>query len=422
MKGALKMPKIRIEGGRKLTGEIEISGAKNSAVALIPAAILCDEEVKISNVPNISDIDSLEEILNYLNAGIKREQGILTIDSSKIINKEIPEEMSQKLRASYYFMSSLLGKYKHVEMYFPGGCTIGERPIDQTLKAYKALEATVKEEGNHFIIDAEELKGAKIYLDMPSVGATINTMIAAVKAKGKTIIENVAKEPEIVNVATFLNTMGAKIKGAGTNVISITGVDYLHKSFHEVIPDRIEAGTYLIIASLLGENLTIKNLIPSHIEALTSKLIEAGVNMTIEEDSITISSTGKYNAVNIKTLPYPGFPTDLQQPIIPFLTQCSGTSIVEETIWENRFQNIYDTNRMGANIIVKDNKIAKIKGVTKLTGKNVTATDLRGGASMLICGLIAEGTTTIDNIKYILRGYDDICNKLSKVGAKIELI
>lgn len=416
------MSKIKIEGGYKLTGEIEVSGAKNSAVALVPAAILCDEEVTISNVPNISDIDSLEEILNYLNAKITRKDGVLTIDSSNIINKEIPEEMSQKLRASYYFMSSLLGKYKHVEMYFPGGCTIGERPIDQTLKAYRALGAVVIEEGNRYIVDAEELKGTKIYLDMPSVGATVNTMLAAVKAKGKTVIENVAKEPEIVNVATFLNNMGAKIKGAGTNVITITGVDYLHKSFHEVIPDRIEAGTYVIIGVLLGENLTIKNLIPSHIESLTSKLIEAGVEMSIKEDSITIEKRGKYKAVSIKTLPYPGFPTDLQQPLIPFLTQCHGISTVEETIWENRFQNIYDTNRMGANIIVKDNRIAKIKGVTKLTGKNVTATDLRGGASMLICGLIAEGITTIDNVKYILRGYDDICGKLSKVGAKIELI
>ena len=416
------MSKIKIEGGYKLTGEIEVSGAKNSAVALVPAAILCDEEVTISNVPNISDIDSLEEILNYLNAKITRRDGVLTIDSSNIVNKEIPEEMSQKLRALYYFMSSLLGKYKHVEMYFPGGCTIGERPIDQTLKAYRALGAVVIEEGNRYIVEAEELKGAKIYLDMPSVGATINTMLAAVKAKGKTVIENVAKEPEIVNVATFLNNMGAKIKGAGTNVITITGVDYLHKSFHEVIPDRIEAGTYVIIGALLGENLTIKNLIPSHIESLTSKLIEAGVEMNISEDSITIEKRGKYKAVSIKTLPYPGFPTDLQQPLIPFLTQCHGISTVEETIWENRFQNVYDTNRMGANIIVKDNRIAKIKGVTKLTGKNVTATDLRGGASMLICGLIAEGITTIDNVKYILRGYDDICGKLSKVGAKIELI
>ena len=416
------MSKIKIRGGYKLSGEIEISGSKNSVVALIPAAILCDEKVEISNVPNISDVDSLEEILRYLNADIQKNKDSIIIDSRKIINKEIPEEMSEKLRASYYFMSSLLGKYKHVEMYFPGGCSIGERPIDQTLKAYRALGATVIEEENRYTITAEELRGNKIYLDMPSVGATINAMLVATKAKGTTTIENAAKEPEIVNVATFLNNMGAKIRGAGTEVITIKGVEYLHKAFHEVIPDRIEAGTYVIIGALLGENLTIKKIIPTHIESLTSKLIEAGVDMEIKEDEITINAKEKYKAVNIKTQPYPGFPTDLQQPLIPFLTKCRGTSTVEGTIYENRFQNIYDTNRMGANIIVKNNKIAKIKGVTPLYGKNVTATDLRGGASMLICGLIAEGTTTIDNIKYILRGYDNICEKLTKVGAKIELI
>lgn len=416
------MPKIKIEGGHTLSGEVKISGAKNSVVALIPAAILCDEQVKISNVPNISDVDSLEEILKYLNAKVKIEKDTITIDSSNIVNKEIPEELSQKLRASYYFMSSLLGKYKHVEMYFPGGCSIGVRPIDQTLKGYRALGATVIEEDNRYTITADELKGAHIYLDMPSVGATINIMLTAVKAKGTTTIENVAKEPEIVNVATFLNNMGAKIKGAGTDIITIKGVNYLHSAFAEVIPDRIETGTYVIIGALLGDNLKISNIIPSHIEALTSKLLEAGANLEVHSDYIIANKSDKYKAVKIKTLPYPGYPTDLQQPIIPFLTQCSGTSTVEETIYENRFQNIYDTNRMGANIIVKNNRVAKIKGATKLSGKNVTATDLRGGASMLICGLIADGTTTIDNIKFILRGYDDICNKLSKVGAKIELI
>ena len=416
------MPKIKIEGGHKLSGTIDISGSKNSVVALIPAAILCDEIVEISNVPNISDVDSLEEILTYLNADIKRTKDSIVIDSSKIINKEIPEEMSQKLRASYYFMSSLLGKYKHVEMYFPGGCSIGERPIDQTLKAYRALGATIIEEENRYTITAEELKGNKIYLDMPSVGATINALLVATKAKGVTTIENAAKEPEIVNVATFLNNMGAKIRGAGTETITIKGVEHLQKAFHEVIPDRIEAGTYIIIGALLGENLKIKGIIPTHVESLTSKLIEAGADMEIKEDEIIINAKDKYKSVNVKTQPYPGFPTDLQQPIIPFLTRCRGTSTVEETIYENRFQNIYDTNRMGANIIVKNNKIAKVKGITPLHGKNVTATDLRGGASMLICGLIADGITQIDNIKYILRGYDNICEKLSKVGAKIELI
>lgn len=416
------MPKIKIEGGHKLSGTIDISGSKNSVVALIPAAILCDEIVEISNVPNISDVDSLEEILTYLNADIKRTKDSVVIDSSKIVNKEIPEEMSQKLRASYYFMSSLLGKYKHVEMYFPGGCSIGERPIDQTLKAYRALGATIIEEENRYTITAKELKGNKIYLDMPSVGATINALLVATKAKGVTTIENAAKEPEIVNVATFLNNMGAKIRDAGTETITIKGVEHLHKAFHEVIPDRIEAGTYIIIGALLGENLKIKRIIPTHVESLTSKLIEAGADMEIKEDEIIINAKDKYKSVNVKTQPYPGFPTDLQQPIIPFLTRCRGTSTVEETIYENRFQNIYDTNRMGANIIVKNNKIAKVKGITPLHGKNVTATDLRGGASMLICGLIADGITQIDNIKYILRGYDNICEKLSKVGAKIELI
>lgn len=416
------MQKIKIEGLHTLTGEIEISGAKNSAVALIPASILCDEKVQISNVPNISDVDALEEIMKYLNAKVTREKDILEIDTTEIINKEIPESLSQKLRASYYFMSSLLGKYKHVEMYFPGGCSIGERPIDQTLKAYRALGASVIEEENKYIIDAKELKGAKIYLDMPSVGATINAILVATKAKGTTIIENAAKEPEIVNVATFLNNMGAKIKGAGTNIIKITGVNYLHRSFIEVIPDRIEAGTYVIIGALLGENLKIKNLIPSHIESLTSKLIEAGVDLKIEEDAVTINRKKEYKSINIKTQPYPGFPTDLQQPMIPFLTKCRGVSAIEETIYENRFQNIADTNKMGANIIIKNNHLAKVKGITSLEGKEVTATDLRGGVSMLICGLIAEGETVVENVKYILRGYDDICNKLSKVGAKIELI
>ena len=328
------MSKIKIEGGYNLSGTIEISGSKNSVVALIPAAILCDETVEISNVPNISDVDSLEEILLHLNAGIKRKEGTVIIDSSKIVNKEIPEEMSRKLRASYYFMSSLLGKYKHVEMYFPGGCSIGERPIDQTLKAYRSLGATVIEEENRYTITADELIGNKIYLDMPSVGATINAILVATKAKGITTIENAAKEPEIVNVATFLNNMGAIIRGAGTETITIEGVEYLHKAFHEVIPDRIEAGTYVIIGALLGNNLTIKKVIPSHIESLTSKLIEAGVDIKIKEDEILINAKDKYKAVNIKTQPYPGFPTDLQQPMIPFLTKCHGTSTVEETIYE----------------------------------------------------------------------------------------
>ena len=416
------MSKIKIEGGHLLKGVINISGAKNSAVALIPAAILCDEETTITNVPEISDVDSLEEILMCLNADVKRDRNSVTINSKYVENKVIPEELSVKLRASYYFMGALLGKFHKVEMYFPGGCSIGERPIDLHLKGFEKLGATISEVGNYIKIEAEELKGNKIYLDIPSVGATINIMLAAVRAKGKTTIENAAQEPEIVNVATYLNNMGAKITGAGTSIIKIEGVNTLKGCFHEVIPDRIEAGTYLIIAALLGSDLTINKIIPSHIESLISKLKEAGVKMEVGEDYITVKEVGNYKSVKVKTLVYPGFPTDLQQPLIPFLTQCNGLSKVTETIWENRFQNIPDTIRMGANIKVNENRTAIIRGKTKLTGCDVSATDLRGGASMLICGLIADGTTTIDNIKYILRGYDNIVEKLKEVGAKIELI
>jgi len=417
------MAKIRIKGGYELSGTVEISGAKNSAVALIPAAILCDETVTISNVPNITDVDDLEDILIHLNAKVNRAPGKVEINSSDIINQEINENLSKKLRASYYFMGALLGKFNRVEMYFPGGCNIGARPINLHLKGFELLGAKITEENNHFIIEADKLKGNNIYLDFPSVGATINIMLAATKAQGKTIIENAAEEPEIVNIATFLNNMGAKIKGAGTNTITITGVKYLHSCFHEVIPDRIEAGTYLIIAALLGKNLKITNIIPSHIEALIAKLKETGVDMTIGLDSITVAEVKEYHATNIKTLVYPGFATDLQQVMATFLTQCEGKSTIEETIYENRFQNLKELEKMGAKIkINKNNRKATIKGKTKLKGTKVSSTDLRGGASVLIAALIADGITTIGNISYILRGYDNIVEKLSNVGAKIEII
>ena len=417
------MPKIKIEGGHKLTGSISVSGAKNSAVALIPASILCDETVTINNIPDITDVDDLEKILTHLNAKINREKGKVEINSSNIVNKEITQELSKKLRASYYFMGALLGKFKKVDMYFPGGCAIGARPINLHLKGFDLLGAKITEEDNHFIIEADKLRGNNIYLDFPSVGATINIMLAAVKARGKTVIDNAAQEPEIVNIATFLNNMGAKIKGAGTSTITIIGVKYLHSCFHEVIPDRIEAGTYLIIGALLGKKLKIDNMIPSHLEALIAKLTECGVNMEIGLDNIIINDTNEYLSTNIKTLVYPGFATDLQQIMATFLTQCHGRSVIEETIYENRFQNLKELDRMGANTKVrKDNRKAVIKGKTPLKGTAVTATDLRGGASLLIAGLIAEGTTTIDNISYILRGYDKIIEKLTKVGAKIEII
>ncbi len=414
------MKRIRIEGGHKLTGTIQISGAKNSAVALVPASLLSDEIVKIDNIPNISDIDALNEILMYLGAKVTRDGNMMEIDSSSIINKEIPEAISAKLRASYYFMSSLLGKYKHVEMYFPGGCSIGARPIDQTLKGYRALGARVVEEGNKYTIDADELIGSEVYLDMPSVGATVNTILVAVKAKGETVIENAAKEPEIVNVATFLNNMGAKITGAGTSTIHITGVDYLGSCFTEVIPDRIETGTYMIAGALMGENLRIENIIPEHVDSLIGKLKEMGVSIKEERDAVTISATEKLNHVNVKTLGYPGFPTDLQQPLTALLTQCSGESVLEETLYENRFKNIPYLNEMGANITIDEKKIHVI-GPTKLVGREVSATDLRAGACLVLAGLKAEGETIVNNVEHVLRGYENIIEKFTQVGAKIEL-
>ena len=414
------MKQINIYGGHTLSGTIKISGAKNSAVALIPASILSDDIVNIDNVPNISDIDALNEILEFLGAKVSISNGIMAIDSKPIKNKEIPKEVSSKLRASYYFMSALLGKYKHVEMYFPGGCRIGARPIDQTLKGFEALGAKVIEENNKFIIDAEELKGGHVYLDMPSVGATINTMLVAAKANGLTIIENAAKEPEIVNVATFLNNMGAKITGAGTSEIRIKGVEKLKGCFTEVIPDRIETGTYIIAGALLGDNLKIENIIPEHVESLTLKLNEIGVKMDIGNNYIVVNKCENPKHINLKTLGYPGFPTDLQQPITTLLTQCSGVSNLEETIYENRFQNVPFLNKMGANITINGKKI-KIKGPTQLKGKKVKATDLRAGACLILAGLIAKGKTTITDIDHVLRGYENIIEKLTSIGAKISL-
>lgn len=415
------MHKIIIEGGKELSGEIKISGSKNSAVALVPAAVLCDEEVTIANVPNISDIDALDEILNHLGATVTRNDDMIKIDSSKIENKVIPEVISKKLRASYYFMGALLSKFKKVEMYFPGGCSIGARPINLHLKGFEALGAKVQEKDNMFVITADNLRGAKINLDFASVGATINIMLAAVKAEGTTIISNAAKEPHIVNVATFLNNMGAKISGAGTSEIKIVGVNHLHSCFHEVVPDYIEAGTYMILASIIGKQVTISNIIPDHLESLISKLEDIGVPMEIGIDFIRISAPDKLMATNIKTQVYPGFPTDLQQPMATLLTQAVGKSIINETIWENRFLNLNELNKMGATTELLSNSKAVIVGPTKLNGKKVKATDLRAGASLVIAGLVADGKTIIENADYILRGYEGIVDKLTNVGAKIKL-
>ena len=414
------MKKIIINGQNELEGTIRISGAKNAAVAIIPAAIMTDEEATICNVPEISDIDSLEEILSFLNVDVKRATESMIINPKNMENKVIPTEISSKLRASYYFMGALLAKYKYVEMYFPGGCKIGSRPINLHLEGFKKLGATVEEENDKYIIKADKLKGAQMYLDVASVGATINIMLAATKAEGTTIIENAAREPEIVNVATFLNNMGAKIVGAGTSVIKIKGVKKLTKGFAEIIPDRIEAGTYTIIGALLGKPLKISNIIPEHIEALTSKLKEAGADIEIEEDSIICKKVDNLKPVNIKTYYYPGFATDLQQPFSVFLTQCKGKSQIEETIYENRYMHVEYLNKMRANIET-NNRIATVHGKTELKGEEVVATDLRAGAALIIAGLIAEGKTTINKVEHILRGYEGIIEKLSNVGADIKI-
>ena len=410
---------IEIEGSKKLSGTIRISGAKNASVALIPAAILTDEEATICNVPEITDTDALCDILNLLNVNFKRSTESIIVNPQEMVNTEITEEFSKKLRASYYFMGALLGKYKKAVMYFPGGCSIGTRPIDLHLKGFEALGATVKSEKNKYIVEAKDLKGANIYLDIASVGATINIMLAAVKAKGTTIIDNAAKEPEIVNVATFLNNMGANITGAGTSTIKIKGVEHLGKCFHEVIPDRIEAGTYIIIGALCGTPLKIDNVIPEHIDALLSKLEEMGVELEIGKDYVTVlNSNNNLKSTNIKTAVYPGFATDLQQPFTVLLTQANGKSKVTETIWENRFMHIPYLKELGADIEVK-NQTATILGPSNLKGAEVVATDLRAGAAMVAAGLAAKGKTTITNAEHILRGYEKIIDKLTAVGAKI---
>lgn len=416
------MKQIVIDGGKTLKGTIKVSGAKNSAVALIPAALLSSGIVKIDNIPDISDVKALEDILTFLGAKVKREGNLMEIDSSNVVSKEIPRELSNKLRASYYFMSALLGRFRDVTMYFPGGCSIGARPIDQTLKGYRALGAKVTEVDDKVTVKASKLTGDDIYLDMPSVGATINILLSACISEGVTVIHNAAKEPEIVNVATFLNNMGAKIKGAGTSVVTINGVEKLGSCFTEVIPDRIEAGTYIVAGALCGDKLRVENLIPKHIDAFLSKLDEMGVDLEVGTDYVVVSKTPGIKSVDIKTLGYPGFATDLQQPITPLLCTCEGVSKLEETIYENRYKNIPELEKMGASVETITNRIIKIHGPIEFKGANVSATDLRAGACLVLAGLAAKGKTTIDNVEYILRGYENIIGKLTDVGASISLI
>ena len=414
------MKQLIINGNKELTGEIKISGAKNSVVALIPAAILSDEEVTLYNVPNISDTKALMDIIELLNGKVEYKNETMKIDTSKIENKVVPESLSKKLRASYYFMGALLSKFKYAEIYFPGGCNIGSRPIDFHINGFKKLGAEVTIEGNKYIFKAEKLKGARIYLDFASVGATINIMLAAVKAEGTTHISNAAKEPEIVNIASLLNNMGAKIRGAGTSEIVIEGVEKLGKGVIDVIPDRIEAGTYTIIGALLGKDLKISGIIEDHIDALLSKLKEMGVDIKVKNNSLVINKPEQFKAINVKTLVFPGFATDLGQPMSVLLTQADGMSIFEETIYENRMGHIKYLQKMGANIRVND-RTAIIVGKTPLKGEEVVATDLRAGAAMVIAGLIAKGTTKVNEIEHILRGYENIVEKLTGVGADISI-
>ena len=415
------MKRIIIEGNKRLSGKIKIGGAKNSVVALIPAAILANDIVKISNVPNISDKDALVEILKLLNVKVEKQTGIIEIDSKNIKNCVIPEDLSSKLRASYYFMGALLARFKKVEMYFPGGCNIGSRPIDLHLKGFEALGATIKKEDSKYLIEAKELKGADIFLDFASVGATINIMIAASMAKGITKIKNAAREAEISNIAELLNNMGAKITGAGTDEITIEGVKKMHIAEVKVIPDRIEAGTYIIMGALLGDNLIVEGMIPEHNIVLLNKLQEMGVNFKLQNHKIILNKSDNLRPTNVRTVVYPGFPTDLGQPIAVLLTQANGISLFEETIWENRMGHVKYLNMMGANIIA-ERQHAKIIGPTKLHGAEITATDLRAGAALVTAGLIAEGTTIINDAEHILRGYERIISKLSSVGANIKIV
>ncbi|MCT8140079.1 UDP-N-acetylglucosamine 1-carboxyvinyltransferase [Anaerobacillus sp. CMMVII] len=413
------MEKLLIEGGYPLEGRVNISGAKNSAVALIPAAILADSEVTIDNLPQISDVQLLSELLEEIGGKTALEGDSLTVYPENMFAMPLPNGSVKKLRASYYLMGAMLGKFKKAVIGLPGGCNLGPRPIDQHIKGFEALGAKVTNEQGAIYLRADELRGAKIYLDVVSVGATINIMLAAVRAKGRTVIENAAKEPEIIDVATLLTSMGAQIKGAGTNVIRIDGVDSLHGCRHSIIPDRIEAGTYMILAAAMGKQVLIDNVIPDHLESLIAKLREMGVHIETNDDQIYVYQTGNLKGVDIKTLVYPGFPTDLQQPFTSLLTKASGTSIVTDTIYNARFKHIDELRRMGANVKV-EGRSAIINGdAPQLQGSKVRASDLRAGAALVVAGLMAEGITEISGIEHIDRGYEHLEEKLIGLGAKI---
>ena len=417
------MKKIVINGGRPLKGEVSISGAKNSVVALIPATILADDIVTLDGVPDISDVASLIEIMTIMGAKIERNEDSLIIDPLGVKNMPMPFGKINSLRASYYFYGSLLGRYGQATVGLPGGCDLGPRPIDLHLKAFEAMGATMTMDGSSMKLATEgrPLQGANIYMDTVSVGATINTILAAVKAKGRTVIENAAREPEIIDVVTLLNNMGAHIRGAGTDIIIIDGVPQLHGTRHQVIPDRIEAGTYIALAAAIGEGIQINNVLYEHLESYIAKLEEMGVRMTISEDSIFVEKQTGLKAIQIKTSPYPGFATDLQQPITPLLLTAAGRGRIVDTIYEKRVNHVPELAKMGATISTLNDHII-YEGPNQLTGSSVKATDLRAGAALVIAGLMASGTTEITNVEYILRGYSDIIHKLTQLGADIQLV
>lgn len=417
------MKRMIIQGGNRLSGEVTIGGAKNSTVALIPAAILADTPVQFDTVPDILDVHNLMIILKSMNVKSKFSHGVLDIDPTQIVEAELPSKAIKSLRASYYFMGALLGRFHRATLTFPGGDNIGPRPIDQHLKAFKAMGAEVSEEGGTVHLDATKngLHGARVFLDMVSVGATINAILAAVRADGTTIIENAAREPEIIDLATFLNNMGAKVRGVGTGTIRITGVNTLQSmNTHTIIADRIETGTYLSLAAALGDGIMIHNVIPEHLESFTSKMIEMGVDLQIDSDKIYVPKVGHLKGIHVKTLPFPGFATDLQQPLTPLLSLADGDSTIVDTIYPKRVKHVPELQKMGMNIEAHDGTII-VKHTDHLHGANVEAGEIRAGAALTIAGLMADGTTVINNAGNILRGYDRIVWKLNRLHANVAI-
>ncbi len=416
------MEQYIIKGGKPLHGEVTIGGAKNAALGILSAAIMTDETVTIENLPNVRDINVLLQAMEGIGARIERvNEHVVKINGSQISSINIDYEYIRKIRASYYLLGSLLGKYSKAQVALPGGCNIGSRPIDQHIKGFEALGASVKIEYGMIQAEAEELVGNHIYLDVVSVGATINIMLAACMAKGQTIIENSAKEPHIVDVANFLNSMGANIKGAGTDIIRIKGVDKLHGTEYSIIPDQIEAGTFMVAAAATNGEVLVKNVIPKHLEAITAKLIEIGATVEEFDDAVLVKSDSRLGNTHVKTLPYPGFPTDMQPQIATLLALSNGTSIVTESIFENRLKYVDELARMGATIKVEGNS-AIITGVEGFTGAIVSAPDLRAGAALVTAGLVADGFTIVDHIEYIERGYEDFERKMQSLGANMEKV